>query len=120
MTIKYVILISIYLLLTVSGLVLFKLGSNENLNFKLTAGNFVLNFNYKVILGLCAYIASFLMYMFLVSKFDLSYIVPITTGIVYILTLISSVYIFKDKLYIQNLIGVILVLVGIVLINIKK
>ena len=120
MSFKYIILIAIYLLLTVSGIVIFKLGANQNLEFKSVSGNLAFSFNYKVILGLLAYICSFLLYMFLVSKFDLSYIVPIATGIVYILTLLSSVYIFKDKLNTYNIIGVILVLIGVVLVNIKN
>ena len=58
--------------------------------------------------------------MGLVSKFDLSYIVPITQGIIYILIFISSIAIFKEKITIQAFIGTVMVILGIILLNIKK
>lgn len=115
-----IILIIIYIILTVSGLVLFKLGSSQEFNFNYNSGNISLNFNMKMILGLLCYVVSFLLYMFLVSKYDLSYIVPITQGVIYILIFLSSVVIFKDKVTVFSIIGTIMVISGIILLNIKK
>ncbi len=49
--------------------------------------------------------------------FDLSYIVPITTGIAQILTLIASYLVFKDEMSIQSVSGAIIVIVGILIMN---
>ena len=57
--------------------------------------------------------------MLLVSKFDLSYIVPITQGIVYVLIFLSSIGVFKEQVKLNGIIGTVLVILGIVLINIK-
>lgn len=115
-----IILIGVYIILTVSGLVLFKIGTNENFSIKYVTGDLSIQLNIKVILGLLCYLCSFLLYMFLVSKFDLSYIVPITQGIIYILIFASSIAIFKDNINNFSIIGTIMVIVGIVLLNIKK
>lgn len=115
-----IILICVYITLTVSGLVLFKLGTSQNFSISLTAGNFSLNMNLKVIIGLFCYLCSFLLYMFLVSQFDLSYIVPITQGIIYVLIFLASINVFKESVTTTGIIGTILVIAGIILLNIKK
>ena len=52
--------------------------------------------------------------------FDLSYIVPLTTGIAQILTLIASYVIFKDEMSFQSVGGAIIVIIGILLMNYKR
>ena len=108
------------IILTVSGLVLFKLGTSQDFSIAFTSNKMSVVLNYKAILGLLCYVFSFLLYMGLVSKFDLSYIVPITQGIIYILIFISSIAIFKEKITIQAFIGTVMVILGIILLNIKK
>ena len=115
-----IFLIIIYIILTVSGLVLFKLGTSQDFSIGFTSGKISLILNYKAILGLVCYVLSFLLYMGLVSKFDLSYIVPITQGVIYVLIFLSSVVIFKENVTVQAIIGTFLVILGIILLNIKK
>ncbi len=62
---------------------------------------------------------SFLLFTQLVTMFDLSYIVPITTGIVQVASLIAAVKIFKEDLSINGIIGIVMVISGIVLMNLK-
>lgn len=57
--------------------------------------------------------------MGLVSKNNLSYLLPVVTGAVYLLTMLSSVLIFKESIYYVQLIGSALILLGLVLMNIK-
>ena len=115
-----IFLIIIYIILTVSVLVLFKLFTSQDFSIAFTSNKMSVVLNYKAILGLLCYVFSFLLYMGLVSKFDLSYIVPITQGIIYILIFISSIAIFKEKITIQAFIGTVMVILGIILLNIKK
>ncbi len=114
-----IILIIAYLVLTVSGLVLMKLGGNPG---TISIENKTFNFGISLIsaLGFICYIASFLLFTRLVVMFDLSYIMPLCTGIVQILTLVASVLIFKEGYNWQTITGVSLVIVGIVLMNLKK
>lgn len=114
-----IILVIIYLILTVSGLVLMKLGGNSG---TISVANKELTFGISLIsgLGFICYICSFLLYTKIIMMFDLSYIVPITTGIAQILTLVASYLIFKDEMSIQSVSGAILVIIGILVMNFKK
>jgi small multidrug resistance pump len=114
-----IILIAIYLLLTVSGLVLFKLGANGNVSFGFINGTFMLKFNLIMLVGLLCYILSFIIYMVLISKFNLSYIIPLTTGIVYVLIFAASILIFHEHIPVTSIFGAVFVIAGVVLLNIK-
>ena len=52
--------------------------------------------------------------------FDLSYIYPIVTGIVQILSLIASKVVFKENMTLQSIIGACIIIVGIVVMNLPK
>ena len=114
---KY-ILIPIYLLLTTSGLVLMKLGANPG---TLSLKNGVISASMSSIsaLGFICYICSFLLFTRLVVMFDLSWIYPLTAGIVQVLTLLASYFVFKEKISVYGLVGTIFVIIGIVIMNIK-
>lgn len=118
---RLAVLLVTYVLLSVGGLVLFKLGAEETpVSVSFTGGKFSFAIALKSILGLCCYVISFLLYMYLVSIYDLSYIAPIATGAVYIITMLSSYAIFKEPMTIIKIMGSIFILVGLLLINIKK
>ena len=51
---------------------------------------------------------------------DLSYIYPITTALVQILSLIASKIVFKENISVQALVGASLVIIGIVVMNMPK
>lgn len=114
-----ILLMIVYVVLSVSGVVLVKLGSASPLSLSLSGG-FQLSFGYTTLAGLLCYICSFLLYMSLIAKNDLSYIVPLGTGTVYILTILSSFFIFKEKLSGLHIVASLLILTGILLIAFKK
>lgn len=109
----------IYVLCSVSGLVLFKLGNTEALTLEATPSFFSLKISWLSILGLILYIISFLIYMGLVSKNELSYLLPVVTGSVYLLTMLSSILFFKENIHYIQLIGSAFILLGLMLMNIK-
>lgn len=113
------IIVAIYLLLSVGGLVLVKLGGNSG---TIAISNSTFNFNVSVIslIGLCCYVISFLIFTKIITMYDLSYIFPICTGISQILSLIAAYFIFKEQISIYGFAGIALIIVGIVLLNIKK
>ena len=74
----------------------------------------------KLVLGFLLYIASFLLWQKLIATYDLSYIVPIATGIVQVVVLLGSYFLFKESMSFINVIGILMVIVGIVLISVKR
>lgn len=118
-TLNY-ILIAIYLILSVSGLVLFKLGCEKDFLVSISTGVFSLKISLLSILGLACYMCSFLMYMFLISKFEMTYIVPISTGITQVLTFILAVLVFKESITLSKIAGTAFILIGVAIINFKK
>jgi len=113
------ILVAIYLFCTVGGLTLVKLGADHN-QFSAASSFFSLSLSYTTILGLVLYIVSFIMWIIIVQKFDLSYIQPLTAGLSYILIIAASLFILKESISTNQWIGLGCILVGIVLMNIKR
>ena len=113
------VIIAIYLLLSASGLILFKLGSEIGVAMSITNKIFSLKIGFVSLLGIVCYGCSFLIYLGLVSKLNLSYLVPVTTGIMYVIILVASAVIFKESISTHHIFGCVLVLAGVVLINLK-
>lgn len=115
---KKIGLISMYIILTISGLILMKYGQNTG-SIAIEQGSILFSINWISFLGLVSYILSFLLYTKIVVKFDLSFIIPVTAGIVQVLTLVFGIILFKESITLLSIIGVALVIIGIVLMNIK-
>ena len=113
------IIIGIYLLLTMSGLILMKLGGNTG-KFAMVEGDINFGISPVSLLGFICYIGSFFLYTRLVVMFDLSYITPLCTGIVQILTLIASKVIFKENITVQGIVGVSIIIIGLLIMNWKR
>ena len=113
------LVVAIYLLLSSGGLVLIKLGA-DSMSVTINKGAFSLSMSWISILGLICYIGSFLLFSFvLVKKFDLTYIMPIITGISQVLVIVAGLTIFKEHINNFGIIGIFLVIAGIVMLNIK-
>lgn len=112
--------IIIYTLLSVSGLIFVKLGSTNGITKISFDSGLLLQIPWQMILGFGLYVCSFLFYMFLINKFDLSYIVPVATGATYILTILSSKIIFNEIITTWKLVGSFFILIGVLLVNINK
>ena len=113
------ILVLIYLVLTLSGLILMKKGGNPG---SLSIADGTANFGISLIsfAGLFCYLCSFLLFTRIVVMFDLSYIMPICTGIVQALTLVASKVIFKENITTTGIIGACMVIAGIIVMNWKQ
>ena len=114
-----IILVVIYLILTISGLILMKKGGNPG-TFSMQNGNFTFGMNFISLLGFICYIGSFLLFTRMVVMFDLSYIMPICTGIVQVFTLFASYLVFKEEISLQGVIGAVLIIIGIIVMNVKR
>ena len=114
------LLISLYVLATSSALVVLKLGAKSGLPVNYTDSKLHFNITPYTIAGILLYGLSFLIYIYLVSKYDLGYIIPLTTALVYILIFTASFFIFKESFTAIKIVGILLIIGGLVLLNIKK
>jgi len=109
----------LYVILTVSGLILFKLGSNHLQIGIIAKGILNLQISFASLIGLFCYLCSFLIYLFLISKNTLGFLIPVMTGIVYVSVLTASVFILKEKMTLFSIVGSALILFGVILMVIK-
>jgi len=114
------IILVLYALLSTAGLVLLKLGSGTGAPFELVNGKLHSNLTFTVIAGVFLYAVSFLVYTYLVSKNDLSYIIPVSTALVYVGIFFASFFIFKEAFTAFKIVGIFLILGGVILLNINK
>lgn len=112
------IILAIYVATTSVGLIILKLGSNAGAPVSYIENKLSFNLNIYSILGIIMYGFSFILYMYLISKYDLGYIIPLTTALVYIIIFIASFLVFKESFTLIKIIGISLIIAGIFLINI--
>lgn len=115
-----VILVILYLVLTISGLILYKLGANQEFLFTIMNGMFSIKMSIISIIGLICYLGSFLIYMLILPKFNLSYIMPIVSAVSYLGIFILSIIVLKEKVSTSGIIGSIIILIGILIMNFDK
>jgi small multidrug resistance pump len=114
-----IFLMIIYIIFTVSGLILFKLGANSSGIEIIANGIMNLQISITSFIGICCYGCSFIIYLLLLTKNNVSFLFPIITGIVYICVLAASVLILKEKITSISLIGSSLILIGVMLVALK-
>lgn len=117
--IKAVLFCFLYALLNVSGAAIIKwklkgraLGSfNEWFNFLL---------NVQVIGAFVIIFVSALVMFKALSTANFTFVIPVSAGINFILTIIAGYYIFKDQLNIASFVGFTLIISGIILLSINN
>ncbi|MBO0444175.1 EamA family transporter [Vagococcus fluvialis] len=110
------LLFIVYVILSSSGIILFKLGSAE-LSIKMVSNQLNMNFPMMSILGLMCYLISFILWMIIISKSDVSFIVPLGLGLTNVLILVGSMVVLKEEINLYGIIGIVLILGGTILIN---
>ena len=113
---KYILLV-FYLVSTLSGLILVKLGGVISLS--LTRSRFAMEMSHTSIIGIVLYGISFLSYLSVLQRFNLSYIVPICTGVVYVSVLLLSSMVLKEPISRMQLIGIVFIAVGVIIMNLR-
>ena len=116
---QWIVLI-VYACMSVGGLTCFKLGSQQAMSIELTRAAFAMQMSWLSLIGLGMYVCSFLIYLGLVSRMQLGYLMPVTSAIVYIFTMVASLLIFKEEYSLTQIAGILLILFGVVLMNVKK
>lgn len=115
------ILITLYILTTSSALIALKWGTKASALIHQSAEHKLqLNLNPYAIAGIILYGASFLIYTYLISKYDLGYIIPLTTALVYVVIFGASFFIFNESFTPLKILAISLIVIGASLLNVKS
>lgn len=113
------LILPLYVAATSLGLIFLKLGTTDSLPISYVQNKLQFNLNFYAISGVILYVLSFLLYLYLISKNDLGYIIPLTTALVYIVIFIASAVVFKEVFTVTKVMGIALIVLGLILLNLK-
>ncbi len=113
------IVIVAYVALTSLGLIAIKIGTGNSQQVWQLSDKLTLPLNIPMILGVLLYTLSFLVYIFLISKFELSYIIPVATALVYVVVFAAAFLFFKEHFTLLKLVAIVFIIVGVMLLNTK-
>ncbi len=114
------VLVILYVVFAVGGSTLIKYGGLSKIASFITLPIVNVNISIISLLGIIFYGVSFLLYILLLNKFDLSFISPVTIGAVYILLMITAAVVFREQFTIIKTIGCVIILAGIILVLTSK
>ena len=105
-----VVLFAVYALLSAGGLVLFKLGKT----------GFSLTLSWKMLLGIFCYLCSFLLWLVIVSRTQLTFAMPLSVGVVNTLVFLGSARFLGEEITPTKIAGLVVIVLGLFLISIPK
>lgn len=114
------ILLSLYVLTTSAALVVLKLGTKSGAPITYAGNKIHFNITLYTTIGIFLYGVSFLVYTYLISKYDLGYIIPLTTAFVYVAIFLASYFIFHEVFTAAKIVGICLIMTGVVFLNSNK
>jgi drug/metabolite transporter (DMT)-like permease len=114
-----VVIFCIYLFFSAVGLLLIKIGG-KGTSLSVNNNFLKMDINLLLLMGMICYIVSFLLYIYIINKQKLSYIVPVTAGVLNIVVFLLGVLILKEKINIYSVVGLILIILGVFFINLKN
>ena len=115
---KYILFL-IYILISVTGMALIKSGGTAS-SLSLREGMLGLSVNIKYLIGMATYATSFMLYLIVLPRFDLSIFGPMAGSSIIVLSVLAGALIFGEKLDFWHILGVVLIIGGIFLINFKR
>ncbi len=113
------LIIAFYVITTSLALIFLKLGTTSGTPLSLDGGKLSINVGWYVVSGIILYGTSFLLYIYLISAYDLGYIIPLLTALVYIVIFTASFLIFKESFTFVKIMAITLIISGLILLNIK-
>ncbi len=76
-------------------------------------------FNFYIITGIFCYIVSMMMFFYMLSRFELSIIIPLT-ALTYIFNMVAAYFIFHESFDIYKISGIMIILIGIFVLSASK
>ena len=114
-----VVLFAVYALLSAGGLVLFKLGG-QDAAFQVGKTGFSLALSWKMLLGILCYLCSFLLWLVIVSRTQLTFAMPLSVGVVNTLVFLGSARFLGEEITPTKIAGLVVIVLGLFLISIPK
>ena len=114
-----IILVAIYAIFTVAGLICYKYGTNISFDVSFKNSNLNLDVHIIAIIGLIFYLISFLLYMLVLPKFNLTDILPIISAITSVAIYLLSIWVLGEEVTVQKTIGAIIIAVGVFIMSFK-
>lgn len=113
------LLLVIYVICSALGMILIKSGGQAvGLNIdKIGLG---IKCSWVFILGVSLYLLSFILWTIILQKFSLTYISPISYGILFVVTAILSYFMLNETMNVTQVIGVIMIIVGVIVASMGK
>ncbi len=111
---------ALYILLAVTGMLLIKYGASDSAHTFLKISGLNISVSNELLLGIFCYGISFLLFVFVISKSKISIMIPVLSGLINVVVVIASIVIFKEQVIKQQMAGVFLIIVGVLLIGISK
>ncbi|CAI3633343.1 putative Multidrug transporter EmrE [Clostridium neonatale] len=112
-----VFLIIIYSLLSAMGMILIRIGS-LNSEFILSQGNLNFTINLNLIIGFIVYMVTFIIWLIIMQKFNLSYISPIAYGIAFVMICFISYFLLGESISMVQYLGVTLIIIGVIIMSV--
>ena len=114
-----VVLFAVYALLSAGGLVLFKLGGRDAA-LELGRTGFSVSLSWKMLLGIFCYLCSFLLWLVIVSRTQLTFAMPLSVGVVNILVFLGSARFLGEQITPTKILGLAVIVLGLYLISIPR
>jgi len=109
-----------FILLNIFGVSLIKLGGGGDTLFMFNGGIIKLSFSIITLIGVFCYAVSFLLWINIIRIHDLSYIAPLATGLVTVLTFFVGILVFNEIVTTWKVLGLISIVLGVACMNLKK
>ena len=113
------VIFAVYVIFSATGALLIKAGADNPLSLTLTGGRIGVHAGWVTLVGLSFYFVSFLLWTKVLTTNDVTWIVPMATGIVQVLLLTGAIVLFHEPVNAMRLIGAAIVVCGLVVMNIK-
>ena len=112
----FVLSISVYVVLNACGQLLIKMGTLEMKKVE----SFQDLLNFKLLSGIGLFGLSFLTWIYIISRNNLSYAFPFAVGLGYIGVLLLSMFVLKETATFWQFVGMALIWIGIVLMLLNR
>lgn len=115
---KVLVTCIVYLLTTLLGMTLIKLGHDREALFLFSKLGIGLSF--MSLVGVIFYGISFLLFIFGISKLNVSIVIPVVSGIYCMFTVFLGMMIFNEQINRGQIAGIGMVIMGTILIGINR
>ncbi len=106
------ILLLVYILTSSVGMVLIKKGGIHT-SFAISKEKVQVQISWVILFGIMLYLVSFVLWMYILQLFNLTYISPVAYGITYIFIMIFSYLLLNETIRKEQLVGVGFIIGGI-------